>query len=1129
MVFLQRITPGRRSYNQFVADETMEDYALRFTAISARKFSAGKIGNTALGATSFLALEAIGGAVTLQAGTVNAVAAILAVGLLIAITAGPIAYAAARAGVDIDLLTRAAGFGYIGSTVTSLIYASFTFIFFAIEASIFADMLNLTCGIPLWLGYVLSAAAIIPLVAYGITFISRLQAWTQPLWVVLNFLPIAVLACHPALLSHWRHYTGVLHTPGFSLLPFGICASVIVSLIAQVGEQVDYLRFLKPAAEVGWLRWWSALILSGPGWIIPGMVKMLAGSALAVIALQAGILLPDATRPGIMYIVAYGLFLPAHLAILPAALLVAVAQTKINVTNAYAGSIAWSNFFSRLTHRHPGRVVWLVFNVAIGLLLMELGIYRSIQPILGFFSILACAWVGSIFADVLLVKGLRLGPRRIEFKRAHLYDINPVGAGAMTAATCTGALAISGLLGAYAHAFAPFVALATACVTVPCIAAATRGRFYIARNPRLHWQHLAQVDCGVCGNAFEPSDIAYCPAYMAPICSLCCTVDSRCHDSCKPHARYGAQLTGLVRMVLPERLRRRVDPLLLRFLGVFCLAGLTFGLILAAIYWQAAGMAPGPAAAHLLATTMWRAFVCLLLIAGVLAWLQVLARESSKTAEDESAKQTQLLLAEIAAHRITDAKLARAREVAEAANLAKTRFVAGVSHELRTPLNAVLGYAQLLELDPSIPAHRREAIRIIRRSGEHLHALIEGLMDISTIEAGRIEIARREVRLPEFLDQIVDMFRLQAAAKSLDFIYTPLPNLPGTVFTDDTRFRQILINLLSNALKFTDVGHIKFVVRMPGAVMEFEVSDTGPGIAEQNLTRIFEPFERIAPLGSIAAQGIGLGLTITKLMVQILGGQISVKSTPGQGSSFLVRLRLPTASQPSLPAPRQAPLIGYEGRRRIILAAEDNMLHRALLEDALRPIGFTLLMAPDGSSCLRLAEEHDVDLFLLDISMPQADQPEIDGLEVARRLRAGKHKAVPIIILSAHVPELRPSQMLLAPADAMLAKPMDIGKLHATIGHLLGLVWQTGLQAPHIATELDDISAAESDAFRPHIQQLRYLAQIGFVRGLKETLVRLGNDNPAATELSLALQGMVEALRLPDFLRMLDEIDAYAG
>ena len=587
MALQQRVLAVRRSYNQFVANETMEDYALRYTATGARKFSTARIAHTAFGATSFLALEAIGGRMTLQYGTVNAVCAIFAVGLLIALVSVPIAYVAVRHGVDIDLLTRAAGFGYIGSTVTSLIYATFTFIFFAIEASIFAGMLRMVFGLPLWLGYIFSAVAVIPLVAYGVTFISRFQMWTQPLWLFLNFLPVLLLLLHPDLLQGWRHYRGAAAPAGFSLLPFGICASILSALIAQVGEQVDYLRFLKAPAHGQRFGWWAALLLGGPGWVLPGMIKMLAGSVFAVLAVGAGASVAEAGQPAIMYRLAYGMFTSPTLAVVSTVLLVTVAQTKINVTNAYAGSIAWSNFFSRLTHRHPGRVVWLVFNVAIALLLMELGIYRAIEPILIFYSILACAWVGAICADLVLVKFLRLGRSEIEFKRAHLFDINPVGTGGMALAVLVGLLAKTGLTGAAAHAFAPFLALLASCIAVPLLAYLTKGRFHLARKPRRAWQGQRALQCGVCGNRFEAPDVAFCPAYAAPICSLCCTLDSRCHDACKPHARYTVQLTGALKACLPPAFRRRVDPVLLRFMFVFGLTVLAIGVILIAVYWQA--------------------------------------------------------------------------------------------------------------------------------------------------------------------------------------------------------------------------------------------------------------------------------------------------------------------------------------------------------------------------------------------------------------------------------------------------------------------------------------------------------------------------------------------------------------
>src|SRR5262245_59523280 len=256
MTAQQRIVRVRRNYNQWVANETLEDYALRFTAKKARKWSSFRVANTAICAISFLALEAIGGAITISYGFENATAAILAVSAIIFLTGLPIAYYAATYGVDIDLLTRGAGFGYIGSTVTSLIYASFTFLFFAIEAAIMSLALELWFGLPLFLGYVVSSVVVIPLVTHGITFISRLQLWTQPVWIILHILPFAAIAIFDApSFEGWAHFGGRAGEDGLSpsLILFGAASTVVFSLIAQIGEQVDFLRFL-PADSLPSLR-----------------------------------------------------------------------------------------------------------------------------------------------------------------------------------------------------------------------------------------------------------------------------------------------------------------------------------------------------------------------------------------------------------------------------------------------------------------------------------------------------------------------------------------------------------------------------------------------------------------------------------------------------------------------------------------------------------------------------------------------------------------------------------------------------------------------------------------------------------------------------------------------------------
>ncbi|MDQ0391869.1 hybrid sensor histidine kinase/response regulator [Labrys monachus] len=1088
----QRILPVRRAYNRWVANQTLEDYALRFTAKSARRWSASRVSQTAIGAISFLALEAIGGAITLSYGFTNTLVATLVVGIILFATALPISRYAARYGVDIDLLTRGAGFGYIGSTVTSLIYATFTFILFAIEASIMSTALQLCFGLPLWIGYVVSAVAVIPLVTHGITWISRFQLITQPLWIILNVLPVGfILASDPGAFTRWTHFAG-LHggNDALDILKFGGAASVILALMPQIGEQVDVLRFL-PAngSRRGWLL---SLLAAGPGWIVLGAPKLLFGSFLAVLVLAHGVPPEHAAEPAQMYRLAFGYVLPwpQAVTVLTAAFVV-VSQLKINVMNAYAGSLAWSNFFSRLTHSHPGRVVWLIFNVAIALLLMELGIYEALEQILGLFAVVAVAWLGAIVADLAINKPLGLSPEGIEFKRAHLYDVNPVGTGAMAIAAGCALLAAAGLFGDVLKALAPFVALGVALVTAPAIAALTRGRYYLARKPRAAWRLQAEIRCSICEHAFEPEDMAYCPAYSGPICSLCCSLDARCHDLCKPNAKLQAQLSEAIEATMPRFIGRHLSPRLIQFLGTFTLFVSVIGLILYLISFQAAGFGRLHSAA--INQALWVSFFILLIVSGVVAWFFVLAHESRRVAQEESARQTTLLLKEIEAHRRTDAALQRAKDVAEAANLAKSRYVVGLSHELRTPLNAVLGYAQILERDESIPLHRQGGVRVIRRSAEHLSGLIDGLLDISKIEAGRFQLQRNDIRLSEFLDQLVDMFRLQAQAKGLDFRFSRPDTLPETVRADEKRLRQILINLLSNAIKFTAEGHIWLRIAYRSQIATFVVEDSGAGIPASDLDRIFEPFERGSHAAGGAPQppGLGLGLTITRLLAQIMGGEISVTSTPGRGSAFQVRMMLSAVASTS--APPAVSIRGYAGPRRTILVADDDQDHQDLMREILEPLGFTVLVARDGATCLALVEHSRPDLFLLDISMPG-----MNGWDLARSLREVARVQAPILMLSANIGETPP-----APADSetagdahdeTLAKPFDLAQLLQRIGALMRLEW---LDRPWVEAEPAQAAAEAAPLVSPgaaHVEELLELGRIGYVRGIEAKLAQLAGD-----------------------------------
>nr|WP_239482182.1 ATP-binding protein [Pseudomonas insulae] len=1116
----QRIAKIRRDYNSWVADETLEDYALRFTPKSFRKWSELRIANTALGAVSFLALEAIGGALAISYGFTNTLWAILAVSLVIFLTGLPISYYAARYGVDMDLLTRGAGFGYIGSTITSLIYASFTFLFFALEAAIMALALELYFKIPLALAYVICSIIIIPLVTYGITLINRLQMWTQPVWLVLLFLPYAfVIAKNPAALADWTSFAGREGEAGaFNLLSFGAACTVALALVTQIGEQVDYLRFLPEKTRANRKRWWAAMLMAGPGWIIAGALKMLAGAFLAFLALQHEIPIERAAEPTQMYLVAFSyVFASPAWAMGAMVLFVIVSQVKINVTNAYAGSLAWSNFFARVTHSHPGRVVWLVFNVAIALMLMELGVFEAIEEVLGLYANIAIAWIGAVVADLVINKPLGLSPKHIEFKRAHLYDINPVGVGAMLVASLCSVLAHAGLFGALAQAASPVVALGTALLCAPLLAWFTGGRYYLARSSTLKLLHPQQthLECVLCANPFEREDIAFCPAYGAPICSLCCSLDARCGDLCKPKARLAAQFDQLIRWLLPNASVPRLHTRLAHYLGVLLVVvGLMF-CALALIYSQVSQGLQG-AERTLLYQGFFKAFMVLTLFAAGLAWWVVLTRESRHVALEESNRQTALLMQEIEAHRKTDQELQKAKEASEAANAAKSRYVTGLSHELRTPLNSILGYTQILQRDPATGGGQQEALATIFRSGSHLLSLIDGLLDVAKIEAGKLNLEPVEIPFPEFLEQLKQMFAPQAQDKGLAFRFTAQGRMPAVVRGDDKRIRQILINLLGNAVRYTDQGEIGLRVSYARETATFEILDTGVGIAAEQLERLFQPFERGDPLRQ--DNGLGLGLTITRMLVALMGGALDVRSVPGEGTCFVVRLYLPEVRVPQAVVHVEHNIIGYQGPRRLVLLVDDHVEHRRVLAGMLEPLGFQIAEAGNGQEAVRQVALLNPALILMDLSMPL-----LDGWETSALIRRNALSQAPIIVISANAFADDRERSVAATCNDYLAKPVHTPQLLEKIKAQLGLEWLKRADEAPLASPLLIAPSAAS------LAELQELGALGYVKGILERLERVEHEEPASAAYAQALRALVKRFQLNDFNRRLKEALQHSG
>ena len=1109
----QNIFRVRRKYNQWVNNQTLEDYALRFTAKSARNWSLFRVANTALGAISFLALEAIGGAITLNYGFDNAVVAILTVGLIIFFSALPICYYAAKYGVDIDLLTRGAGFGYIGSTATSLIYACFTFLFFALEAAIMAKALELLFGLPLYIGYIVCSIVVIPLVTHGITFISRFQSLTQPIWIVLQLIPfIGILWLSKDAIEQWIGYTPAESSltatgtePGsntsalenFSLLYFGAASAVLFSLIAQIGEQVDFLRFLPEKTQKNRLNWWTALIMSGPGWIILGMAKLLAGSFLAVFILNLGVEKELAHDPAKMYITAFEYISNnSSLGLVAAGIFIVVAQLKINVTNAYAGSIAWSNFFSRLTHSHPGRVVWLIFNVIIALLLMEIGIYQAFENTLGTYAIVAVAWVGSIVADLAINKPLGLSPKHIEFRRAYLYDFNPVGIVSMLFSTAIGICCYTGLLGPIANALAHFISFISCLLVAPLVAYLTKGKYYLARDA-ISFEHQQSVECCICQNHYEPEDVAFCPAYDGPICSLCCSLDARCHDQCKPQHYSSNRLLELIRKLFQSNYPQdNINATKSRLIQFSLLLFLIMGFIGLFVGFSYHSTQTGDAAIdQAIVSISLQIFLGLSIIGAVIAWLFVLAQESRQVAESESQKQNKLLVDEIAAHKETDLALQKAKEQAEAANHAKSRYLTGISHELRTPLNSILGYAQLLEKKNDLSGDNLTKVSFIRRSGEHLADLIEGLLDISKIEAGRLHVYQNDVRIKSLLNQIVYMFSLQAKQKALQFHFEKSPLLPPVVRTDEKRLRQILINLLSNAIKFTESGKVVFQVEYRNPIAIFKIIDSGVGISQEEAERIFKPFERVRKPGVPNQPGTGLGLTITQLLTEILGGELTMKSNDMGGTSFEVRIMMSEPNELSLSPEPSKQVTGYHGSRKTILVVDDDPSHRGLVSDLLTPLKFTVLEAHSAEFCLDILSECPVDLVLMDIMMPG-----IDGWQAAHSIRTAGYKP-PIIMVSANASGADIDKSYAEQINDYLTKPIKLDALLDKIRHWLRIEWifeheQSLDPAPDHLNDLPNQEALiinKSSKTRKTINpdtatELIEMIEVGHITGIKNLL-----------------------------------------
>ena len=426
-------------------------------------------------------------------------------------------------------------------------------------------------------------------------------------------------------------------------------------------------------------------------------------------------------------------------------------------------------------------------------------------------------------------------------------------------------------------------------------------------------------------------------------------------------------------------------------------------------------------------------------------------------------------------------ELVEAKERAEAASRAKSSFLANMSHELRTPLNAILGYAQILRRNKALSERAAVGLATIQSSGEHLLTLINDVLDVAKVEAGRLEFAPSLVNLPAFLRVITDIVRVKAEQKSLLFRCELPPQLPAAVRVDEGRLRQILLNLLSNAVKFTDRGEVCLrVLCLTSAEaqsrLRFEIQDTGIGIHPGERERLFQAFELVGAVERRAG-GTGLGLAISRQLVRLMGGEIQVDSRPGEGSRFWFDLDLPVETV-AVPEPAARAIVGYAGPRKRLLVVDDVMTNRAMLTDLLEGLGFDVDEASDGAQALERAGARRPDLILMDRVMPL-----MDGLEATRRLKQhAELAAVPVVIVSASATAEAEALSLAAGADAFRTKPVRQDALLQTIGGLLGLAWK------HAAAQEEEVSAAQGPITMPprrELEVLHGLAQAGDMRNIR--------------------------------------------
>ncbi|NEU77875.1 ATP-binding protein [Nostoc sp. UIC 10630] len=484
----------------------------------------------------------------------------------------------------------------------------------------------------------------------------------------------------------------------------------------------------------------------------------------------------------------------------------------------------------------------------------------------------------------------------------------------------------------------------------------------------------------------------------------------------------------------------------------------------------------------------------------------------------------QVLSTEIVERKRIEKELRQAEEVAQNSSQAKSEFLANMSHELRTPLNGILGYTQILQRTESLSEKGRKGLSVIYQCGSHLLTLINDVLDLSKIEARKLELYPVDFYLPAFIDSVTEICRIRAEQKVIAFHIEIDPNLPTGIHADEKRLRQVLINLLSNAMKFTHQGSVTFKTQVinqesnangkTNYKIRFEVVDTGTGITPEQAEKIFQPFEQVGSQKR-QSEGTGLGLAISQKIVLLMGGQIKVQSEFGKGSTFWFEANF-SESKDWAKVSRvveQGTIIGYQGQRRTILIADDKWENRSVIVNLLEPVGFTVVEASNGQEAWVQSLAHKPDMIITDLVMPI-----LDGFELIRRLRqSGPFKEIPIVASSASVFAVDQHKSIDVGADAFLPKPVEAENLLEMLRQFLQLEWIFDVKLDTIKKISKDGSNQQNEMIHPSkdvLQELLELSQDGDIQNILELAEKLSASDEKLNMFSQQLMQLASNFQL---------------